>query len=98
MVTRPLSARRARAILDDAELVKAPDWPNTRHWHVISGGQILVVIEPPYGGTSRTGRNGWNWWLADGPCTRHRPEPTREKAAVAGLAAWMRWTTSKEQP
>ncbi|MET8080023.1 hypothetical protein [Streptomyces sp. NPDC005303] len=94
-MTRRLSVKAARAVADAAELVKAPDWPDTRNWHAVSGGQVLVVIEPSYGGTSRTGRNGWNWRLADGARTRHQPEPTREKAAVAGLGAWMRWVTSK---
>lgn len=94
-MTRPLSAKAARALIDAAELVKAPDWADTRNWHVVSGGAVLVVIEPSYGGTSRSGRNGWNWWLADGARTRHTPEATREKAAVAGLLAWERVATRK---
>lgn len=98
MTGRPLSARRAREIIDGARLVKAPDWSDTRNWHVVSGGTVLVVIEPSYGGTSRSGRNGWNWWLAAGARTRHQPQPDREKAAIAGLLAWQRRATSKEQP
>ncbi|MFJ6559961.1 hypothetical protein ACIQMV_08770 [Streptomyces sp. NPDC091412] len=90
-----MSARRARAIIDAAALVKAPDWRESREWHVVSGGEVLVVIVPSYGGTSRSGRNGWRWRLADSPGFTSTPEPTREKAAVAGLAAWIRWATRK---
>jgi hypothetical protein len=96
-VARRLSAKAARAIIDAAELAKSPDWSDTRRWHVTSGGTVLVVIAPSYGGASRYGRNGWIWWLADGAPTRSKPEPTREKAAVAGLAAWMRWATNPEK-
>jgi hypothetical protein len=96
MASRPLSAKAARTVIDAAEIVKAPDWSDTRNWHAVSGGQVLVVVEPSYGGTSRTGRNGWLWWLADGGRTRHAPEATREKAAVAGLLAWERRATRKE--
>lgn len=97
-MTGRLSAKAARAVLDAAEIVKAPGWSETRHWHVVSGGRTLVVIEPSYGGTSRSGRKGWNWWLAEGARSRHQSEPTREKAALAGLAAWQRWATRKETP
>jgi hypothetical protein len=91
-----MSARRARAVIEAAELVKAPNWRDSRHWHVVTGdGEVLVVIAPSYGGTSRTGRNGWTWWLPTGSASR-QPETTREKAAVAGLAAWQRWATRKD--
>lgn len=93
-MSRPLSAKAARAILDAAAIVKAPDWPDTRNWQVISGGKVLVHIEPSYGGTSRTGRNGWTWRLADGARTRHAPERTIERAAVVGLGAWQRSITA----
>lgn len=96
MTRRPMSARRAQEIIDNAELVKAPDWSDTRNWHVAAGEDVLVIIEPSYGGASRTGRNGWNWRLADGGHARNQPESTREKAAVAGLLAWQRRATSKE--
>jgi hypothetical protein len=94
-----MSAKRAAAIIGGAELVKASDWPDTRHWHVVSGDTTLVTIAPSYGGVSRGGRNGWTWWLADlgpgiGPAAGSRPEANREQAAVAGLAAWQRWATT----
>ncbi|WP_055693403.1 hypothetical protein [Streptomyces prasinopilosus] len=96
MTHRPMSARRARAVVDAATLVKAPDWRESRCWHVVSGGAVLVVVEPSYGGTSATGRNGWTWRLPTGGASRRR-ETTIEKAAIAGLAAWERWATNKEK-
>jgi hypothetical protein len=57
-----MTARRAQAIIDDATLVKAPDWSESRRWHVTANGQVLVIIEPSYSGITR---NGWTWWLAD---------------------------------
>jgi hypothetical protein len=92
-----MSAKRAAAIIGGAQLVKAPDWPDTRHWHVVSGDTVLVVVAPSYGGASRTGRNGWRWWLAaTGPTGSRDREPTRDQAAARGLAAWQRWATNKE--
>jgi len=94
-VTRPMSARRARALIDAATLMKAPDWRDSRRWHVIAGGEVLVVVAPSYGGTSATGRNGWRWWIADlGPSGDSRREGTREQAAGRGLADWERWATA----
>jgi hypothetical protein len=86
-----MTARRAQAIIDAATLVKAPDWTESRRWHVTANGQVLVIIEPSYSGITR---NGWTWWLADIGRMRATPEPTREKAAVAGLAAWQRQATT----
>ncbi|MEU1088953.1 hypothetical protein ABZ401_19320 [Streptomyces sp. NPDC005892] len=80
---RRLSAKAAQAIIDGAELVKALDWSNTRRWHVDSGGQTLVIIEPSYRGGNRS---GWTWRLPGGS-NNQRPEPTREQAAVQGLMA-----------
>lgn len=54
---------------------------------------MVVVVAPAYSGTRRT---GWGWWLHDlGPSSNRTTQPTREKAAIAGLAAWERWATSK---
>ncbi|MFC8986046.1 hypothetical protein [Streptomyces sp. NPDC057115] len=90
-----MSARHTRAIIDAATLVKAPDWSESHTWHVVSGGRLLVVVEPSYGGTSRSGRNGWTWWLADlGPSGASRRETTRQQAAARGLADWERWATT----
>jgi hypothetical protein len=93
-MTRPLSAKAARAVTAAADIVKAPDWSDTRNWHVVSGGQVLVVIEPSYGGTGR--RDGWRPRLPDSALYASRPELTIQKAAVAGLLAWERRATRKE--
>lgn len=87
-----LSAKDARATIDAATLVKAPSWSEDHRWHVVSGGTVLVVIEPAYSGGRR---NGWRWWLYEHGPTRNSPEPTREKAAAAGLGAWERVVTSR---
>ena len=95
MTARWMSARRAREIRDAAVLVKAPDHSESHRWHVVSGGELLVVVAPSYVGTSATGRNGWRWWIAAlGPSGGSRREGTIEKAAGRGLADWERWVTS----
>lgn len=92
-MTRRLSARAARGIVDAAVLVKAPDWSESRAWRVVSDGLLLAVLEPAW----RAGRrDGWRWRLADSATWSSRPQPTREKAAVTALAAWQRWATRKE--
>ncbi|WP_141713067.1 hypothetical protein [Streptomyces sparsogenes] len=100
MTRRPMSALRARAVIESAALVKAPTWSEDRHWHVVDGdGKVLVVVAPSYGGVSQSGRNGWQWWLAgSGPSSATRPEKTCEQAAVAGLDAWERWATTRPSP
>ncbi|MFF8589970.1 hypothetical protein ACF061_00780 [Streptomyces sp. NPDC015220] len=99
MVTRkPLSARAARTVIEAAVLVKASDWSESRRWHVVSDGRLIVVVAPSYGGTSRSGRNGWRWWIAElGPSGDARRETTREQAAARGLADWLRWATAATQ-
>jgi len=97
MTARPMSASRARAVVEQARLVKAPDWSDTHAWHVVADGEVLVVVEPSYGGTSASGRNGWQWRLADHGPVQRRPETTIDKAKLAGLTAWERWVTWKEK-
>ncbi|MFD7705674.1 hypothetical protein [Streptomyces sp. NPDC059786] len=96
MTARRLSAQAARTVIEQAETVKAPDHRETHAWQVVSGGQVLVHVEPSYGGTSRSGRNGWRWRIAGHAIGSSRPERNIEDAAVAGLGAWERWATSKE--
>lgn len=91
-MTGRLSAAAARKVIEAAVLVKAPSWAEDRRWHVVSGDLVLVVIEPAYQGTRRT---GWRWWLYRyGPSSNRTTQPTREKAAVAGLGAWQRAATA----
>lgn len=93
---RRLTDKQARAITDHAELVKAPDWSTTRNWHVVDQeGSVLVVITPSYGGASRSGRNGWKYYLAAlGPSGSTDRQPTTQAAAAQGLMAWTRWATA----
>lgn len=61
-----LSQKAARAVADSARLVKGADHRDTRRWDLIAeDGTVLGHVEPSYGGTGRTGRNGWNHRLAE---------------------------------
>jgi hypothetical protein len=94
-MTRPLSAKAARAVIDAATIVKAPDHRDTNTWHVVAAdGAVLVVIEPSYGGTGR--RDGWRPRLPDSALYASRPETTIQNAAAAGLLAWERRAIRKE--
>lgn len=94
MATRKrLTEKQAQAVIDGAVLVKAPDWSESRNWHVTAAkGTVLVVVSPSY----RAGRrNGWRQHLAEaGPSSSHDHWKTREEAAVQGLMAWKRWVTT----
>lgn len=96
MTGRRMTARRAREVIAGATLAKAPDWAESRHWHVTAAdGTVLVVVAPSYSGTSRSGRRGWRYWLAEvGPGGGRERWETREQAAAAGLGAWERWATN----
>lgn len=92
-MTRHLSAKAARAVINVAVLEKAPDHRDTHRWHVTSGGTLLAVIEPAH----RAGtRNGWRWRLADSTTWSSRTERTRETAAAAALGTWQRQATNRE--
>ena len=59
--TTRISARRAKQLIEAADLVKAPDWRESHCWHVVADGETLVVVEPAY----RAGtRRGWSYHLA----------------------------------
>ncbi|MDQ0840513.1 hypothetical protein [Streptomyces sp. V1I6] len=91
-----LTQRKAQEVFDGAQLVKAPDWAESSRWHVVGeDGTVLVVVSPSYGGVGRSGRNGWRQHPAAlGPSGGGERHPTRQSAAVQGLAAWMRWATA----
>lgn len=91
-----LTEKQAQAVIDGATLVKAPDWRESSTWHVTAeDGTVLVVVTPSYGGTGRSGRNGWKQHLAAlGPSGSRDRWTTREDAAVQGLATWKRWATA----
>jgi hypothetical protein len=92
-----LTEKQAQAVIDGAQLVKAPDWRETSRWHVVADdGTVLVVVSPSYGGIGRSGRNGWKEHLAAlGPNGSRDHWKTRQDAAVRGLAAWKRWATAR---
>ena len=94
--TRParrkrLSQRAARAIADNSHLVR-----DERHegWLLRDDetGTVLGHIEPSYGGTSVSGRNGWTYRV-DGSFARTGPYRTRNNAAVQCALSWMRLAT-----
>ncbi len=93
---RRLTQKKAREIIDGARLVKAPDWADSRAWHVVAeDGSVLVVVSPSYGGASSSGRNGWKQHVAAlGPNGLREKHPTRESAAARGLQQWLSWVTS----
>lgn len=91
-----MTEKQAQAVIDGAELVKAPDWRDTSNWHVVAAdGTVLVVVHPSYGGTGASGRNGWRQHLAAlGPNGSRDHWKNREEAAARGLASWKRWATA----
>lgn len=89
-----LSQKASRALADSARLVKAADHRDTHRWNLIAeDGTVLGHVEPSYGGTGRTGRNGWNHRLAESPAASG-PYRTREEAAVQCALAWIRVATA----
>ncbi|MER6151337.1 hypothetical protein [Streptomyces hirsutus] len=88
-----LSQKAARALADSARLVKDADHRDTHRWNLIAGdGTVLGYVEPSYGGTGRTGRNGWNHRLAQS-LAASGPYRTREEAALQCALAWIRVAT-----
>ena len=98
---KPVPARRkrltqkaARAIADSAQLVKDPGHRDNHRWNVVADdGTVLGHVEPSYGGTSRSGRNGWKYRLRDS-FGGHGPYKTREQTAVHCALAWVRVATA----
>ncbi|MET8221490.1 recombinase family protein [Streptomyces hirsutus] len=88
-----LSRRAARQIADSAELVRSPDYRDTHRATVRSGATVLGYVEPSYGGTSASGRNGWIGSVAPGS---HGPvRKTQQQAAVDVALSWIRIVTAK---
>ncbi|MFF6815179.1 hypothetical protein ACFZAG_35635 [Streptomyces sp. NPDC012403] len=89
-----LSQKAARALADSARLVKDVDHRDTHRWNLIAeDGTVLGHVEPSYGGTGRTGRNGWNHRLADSLAVGG-PYKTREEAVLQCALAWIRLVTA----
>ncbi|MGA5292219.1 hypothetical protein [Streptomyces pseudogriseolus] len=89
-----LSQKAARAVADSARLVKGADHRETHRWDLIAeDGTVLGYVEPSYGGTGRTGRNGWKHRLAHS-FAAGGPYKTREEAALQCALAWTRVATA----
>jgi hypothetical protein len=72
-------------------LVKGADHRDTHRWDLIAeDGTVLGYVEPSYGGTGRTGRNGWN----AGSLAVSGPYKTCEEAAPQCALAWTRVATA----
>jgi len=69
-VPQRLPKKRARAVLDAAELVRAPDYRDSHTWILRSGDTLIGYVVPSYGGASRSGRNGWTGLLGGTPGPR----------------------------
>ncbi|WP_331448856.1 hypothetical protein [Streptomyces prasinus] len=89
-----MSQKAARAVADSTRLVKGADHRDTHRWDLIAGdGTVLGYVEPSYGGTGRTGRNGWNHRLAEYLAVSG-PYKTREEAALQCAPGWIRVATA----
>ncbi|MFP8886771.1 hypothetical protein [Streptomyces mangrovi] len=89
-----LSQKAARSVADSARLTKNANHRDNHRWDLIAeDGTVLGYVEPSYGGTGRTGRNGWNYRLADSFAVSG-PYRTREEAAVQCALAWIRVVTA----
>lgn len=86
-----LARKKARALVDAAELVRHPEHRDNHCWILRSGDTVIGYVEPTYGGTSRSGRNGWTGRLGSHPGPRCG---TRDQAAVDLAARWVRLVTA----
>ncbi|MFJ3310467.1 hypothetical protein ACIPSA_47375 [Streptomyces sp. NPDC086549] len=86
-----LAMKKARAVIDAAELVRHPEHRDNHRWILRSGDTVLGYVEPTYGGASRSGRNGWTGRL--GGSTGRRCT-TRDGAAADLAARWVRLVTA----
>jgi hypothetical protein len=90
-----LTVKKARALLDTAELVKDENHRENNTWHLVAAdGTVIGHVAPSYGGASRSGRNGWHGWAHGTTRTQDR-HPTRDGAAVAASGAWLQAVTAK---
>jgi hypothetical protein len=90
-VPQRLPKKRAQAVIDAAELVRAPDYRDSHRWILRSGDTLIGYVVPSYGGASRSGRNGWLSRLGGSPGPRCK---SRDGAAVDLAARWLRVVTA----
>jgi hypothetical protein len=86
-----LPKKKAAAVIDAAELVRADDYHDTHRWILRSGDTVLGYVEPSYGGASQSGRNGWISRMGGTPGPRCK---SRDGAAVDLAARWRRVVTA----
>jgi hypothetical protein len=90
-VPQRLPKKKAEAILDAAELVRAPDYRDSHAWILHSGDTLIGYVVPSYGGTSRSGRNGWVGRLGSTPGPRCH---SRDGAKMDLASQWLRVVTA----
>lgn len=77
-------------------MVKHPDHRENHRWIVqADDGTVLGYVDPSYGGTSRSGRDGWIGRTAEAVATTGGRQKTRQDAAVQVAMAWVRVVTAK---
>ncbi|MFF4763351.1 hypothetical protein [Streptomyces sp. NPDC001292] len=86
-----LAKKKARAVVDAAELVRHPEHRDNHGWILRSGDTVIGHVEPTYGGASRSGRNGWTGRLGGHVGPRRR---TRDEAAVDLALRWVQLVTA----
>ncbi|MFC9499865.1 hypothetical protein [Streptomyces sp. NPDC056982] len=87
-----LAMKKARAIAGAAELVRHPGHRDNHRWILRSGDTVIGHVEPSYGGTSRSGRNGWTGRLGGSLGPRCK---SRDGAALHLAARWVRLVTTE---
>jgi hypothetical protein len=90
-VAQKLPKKRAQAVIDAAELVRAPDYRESHMWVLRSGDTLIGYVVPSYGGVSRSGRNGWTSSLGGTPGPRCH---SRDGAKLDLAARWLRVVTA----
>ncbi|WP_281154712.1 hypothetical protein [Streptomyces sp. HYC2] len=90
-VPQRLPKKQVQAVIDAAELVRAPDYRDSHTWILRSGDTLIGYVVPSYGGTSRSGRNGWVSRLGGSSGPRCR---SRDGAAADLAARWLRVVTA----
>lgn len=89
-----LTEKAARAIADTAQLVKDPNHRENHRWNLVAAnGTVLGHVEPSYGGTGQSGRNGWKH-RGDSTFVGSGPYKTRDEAAVQCALSWIRAATT----
>lgn len=90
-VPQKLPKKKAAAVLDAAELVRAPDYRDSHTWILRSGDVLIGYVRPSYGGASRSGRNGWTSSMGGTPGPHSR---SRDGAKLDLAAQWLRVVTA----